>query len=55
MSPHQREGDKIVFGANPVSIGVTVSCLHNIMNLLADLNQICMDITLGHEELIRFW
>ena len=30
-----------------------VSCLHD-MNRLADFNQICMDITLGHnEELLR--
>ena len=31
-------------------------CAPYLMNQLADFNQICMDITLGHdEELIRFW
>ena len=45
-------------GGHPIGIGVsvTVSCLHDmyLKNRSADLNQMCMDITLGHdEELIR--
>ena len=31
MSPHPQEGGHIDFGADPVGIGITWSCLHNIL------------------------
>ena len=45
--PHRRGGGHIVFGADPVgvgvSVGVTLSCLHDI-SLLG-----------GRKEVVRFW
>ena len=57
--PHQKGGGHNVFGADPVGIGVGVTVrvtLSYLMNRWVDFNEICMDVTLGHnEELIRFW
>ena len=58
VSPYRRRGGHI-FVADTVGVGisVTVFCLRHILwtDQLADFNQICMDMTLGHEEQIRFW
>ena len=43
------------FGVDPVGVSVTVSCLMMSHEPVVDFNQICMEITLVHdEELIRF-
>ena len=53
MYPFPSVGGHIVFSVDPVHVGVGVQ---DIISKWANRNQICMDITFGHEEdLIKFW
>ena len=61
------KGWHIVFGADPVGVGISVGVSISVsvtlsftaryhMNKKVDINQICMDIKLDYNgELIRFW
>ena len=47
---------KISAGLKTAKFEPKGACVHNIMNQLADFNQICMYITFGHDKkLNRFW
>ena len=45
---------KVTVGFKLPNLKSQSACVHHLMNWLADFNQICMDITLGHEELIQW-
>ena len=61
MSPNHGVGGYIVFGADPISVGIGVSVnlfvsVHYLLNQLMDFNQTCIYTLLGkREEMVRFW
>ena len=57
VPPTRRVGGYIVFGADPVSVGICFFIsMHDHLNYLMDLDQTCIDTLLGGGgELIRFW
>ena len=54
--PNLEGGGYIVFGADPVGVGVCFFIfVHYLLNQLMDFEQTCIDTLLGEvEELIRF-
>ena len=56
MSPHWRGGGHCFWCGSHWRRCDSFLSAQYLMNRMADFNQTCMDITLGHdEELIRFW
>ena len=55
---NSEDGGHIVFGADPVGVGVGIRFHfgHYLLNQLMDSDQTCIDTLFGNEkELIRFW
>ena len=59
MSPNPEGGGYIVFGADPVDVGVGVNffvSVHYLLNQVMDFDKNCVYTLFGGgEELIRFW